>query len=97
MSNTTYLVTFYGNNSKGMWTSSKWKVTAESRSQALHYSNLMHDNEYDWHVDMITISRLGFNNINPSNFTDLDRGAAREEIEVLDRIWQKKFDKMENV
>lgn len=95
--NTTYLVTFYGNDHRGMWVSTKWKVTAESRSQALHYSNLMHDNEYNWHVDMITMSRLGFNHVDVKSFTDLDKGAAREEIEVLDRIWQKKFDKMEDV
>lgn len=53
-----YFITF--NSGKPNWHNySKWYITAESRSTALHKANLIHDDTYKYEVNMMTVSKEG--------------------------------------
>lgn len=91
---TQYLITF--SSGKPFWNHSKWKVSAETRSQALHKANLMHDKNHSWETNMITISKIGSTDAEISDFTDLDTSENQRQVEILDRIWQQKFNILED-
>lgn len=59
-----YLVTL--STGAPLWLTSKWRVTAEEKSQALNFALLMHDDpdrsqDDRWSVAMVTISYPGSN------------------------------------
>lgn len=101
----TYLITFYFRQDEE-WKQSKWKITDESRSNALHKANLMFNYYYSYppysgtedNVGMITMSKSGFNTeINESAFINLDDEYTQNKIQGLNKIWQQRFNRMENV
>lgn len=102
MAKTRYYITF--NSGKPEWNNlSKWSITADSRSEALHKANLVHDEWFGYEVAMVTISKSDKHGLPCGDvdeivhhFKDLDAEELREEIEELDRIWQQKFNKLED-
>jgi hypothetical protein len=93
---TSYFITF--SSGKPEWLShSKWFITAESRSDALHRASLMHDFVYNYEVNMVTVSKDGATDLKKSSQVgNLDTDHARKHLEQLDRIWQQKFNTLEN-
>lgn len=94
---TKYYITF--SSGKPKWISySKWSITAESRSEALHKANLMHDEFHGYDANMITISKDGASDLDEivHHFLNLDSEEMQERILTLDRIWQQKYNKLEN-
>lgn len=75
------------------WKTSKWNVAAESKSQALHYSLLLHDENVKWPVSMVTIS---YETANPELDLSLFTRGDPEEIYRLDRIYQHGKERLEN-
>lgn len=75
------------------WKTSKWRVHAGSKSQALHFALLLHDENHDWSVDMVTIS---YPASNPS--IDLEKFVAGSPdlVSRLDRIYQHGKERLEN-
>lgn len=93
---TSYFITF--SSGKPDWRNhSKWYITAESRSEALHKANLMHDDVHGYEANMITISKEGACDlVKDGFFCDLDSEEMQKRILILDRIWQQKFNRLEN-
>lgn len=75
------------------WKTSKWNVDAESKSQALHYALLMHDDTVKWPVSMVTIS---YENANPELDLSLFTVGDPEYIYRLDRIYRHGKERLEN-
>jgi len=75
------------------WKTSKWSVLAETKSQALHFALLLHDDTLKWSVSMVTISYKHSNpDISLNEFTE----GTPERIYRLDRIYQHGKDRLEN-
>ena len=89
-----YLITF----SSGLpeWKHSKWRITADSRSEALHKANLMHDDTYGFDVTMITMSKVGATEVSEYEFRNLDIEDNQKRIQILERIWNNSKNKLEN-
>ena len=90
----TYLITF--SSGSPSWKNSKWKITAESRHEALHKANLIHDEIDKWDINMITLSKSGATGVSEVDFLDLDDDHAQNRIKYLESIWNNKLNKLEN-
>ena len=91
-----YLVTF--STGAPNWKTSKWKIIAEEKSEALNLAMLMHDDSSRpaidrWPVPMVTISYPGSNpSIDESEFTIVDPIY----VDRLLRIYLHSKEKLEN-
>ena len=80
------------------WLTSKWRITAEEKSQALNFAMLMHDDpardsKDRWPVAMVTISYPGSNpEIDESEYTIPE---PKHLSALLSIYWHSK-DKLEN-
>ena len=90
----TYLITFSSGNPE--WQHSKWRITTESRHEALHKANLMHDDALGWDINMVTLSKSGTTDAHDDDFWNLDAKVMESHILFLERIWNQKFNKLEN-
>lgn len=72
---------------------SKWAVSAVDKSTALNYALLLHDNEHDWEVSMVTLSYKGVNPVvDEAEYTVAESSV----INRLNRIREHSFDRLEN-
>jgi len=86
-----YLVTL--STGAPVWKTTKWSVMAETKSQALHFALLLHDDTVSWSVSMVTIS---YKHSNPSvNLDDFEEGCP-DRIYRLDRIYLHGKERLEN-
>jgi len=86
-----YLVTL--SSADPTWMTSKWKVHATSKTEALQFSMLMHDDSYKWPVVMVTISNAGANpEVDLEAFYVIDS----EYVNRLLRIYEHFKEKLEN-
>ena len=80
------------------WRTSKWIVSAEEKSQALHYAMLMHDDPKRaagdrWPIEMVTLSYRGANpSIDESEFVV----ANPEKLFRLFQIYKHGKERLEN-
>ena len=77
------------------WKTSKWVIKAETKSQALHFALLLHDDTEKWPVSMVTIS---YKDANPKTTPILDNFnvANPDRVYRLDRIYQHGKERLEN-
>ena len=84
-----YLVTL--SSAKPAWKSSKWQVHAESKTEALQFAMLMHDDRFKWPVVMVTISNKG---VNPHANLDDFEVVEPKYVERLLRIYEHGKEKL---